>query len=164
MTTTKTGSPASPSSSAPQGALLCHLSRCLALHPAREAWIKRCLRHLLPKKAPWLQGARPQDETLRIRRLHDKKGAAKKSLVPKKVLVCSQHRCAMTATLHHHIKTLRCSKRRRVGISRSKPSTSKGLRWPSQAAAPSPSSYAVSPGQASSSLTCLLATMAPPTP
>ena len=27
-------------------------SRCLALHPAQEAQIRRCLRHLLPKKAP----------------------------------------------------------------------------------------------------------------
>ena len=94
----------------------------------QEARIRRCLRHLLPKKAPWLQGARPQDETLRFQRLHDKKGAAKKSLVPKKVLACSQHRCAMTASLRRHAKTPRYSKRRRVGISKSKTSASKGLR------------------------------------
>ena len=72
--------------------------------------LKRCLRHLLPKKVPWLQGARPLDETHCVQRPHDKKGAAKKSLVPKKVLVCSQHRCAMTASLRRHVKTPRCSR------------------------------------------------------
>ena len=92
--------------------------------------LRRCLRHLLPKKAPWLQGARPLDETHRVRRPRDKKGAAKKSLVPKKVLACSQHRCAMTASLRHNVKTPHFSKRQRVGISRSKLSTRKGLRWP----------------------------------
>ena len=51
-TSTKNGSTASPSSSAPQGALLPHLFRCLSLHPVQEARIRRCLRHLLPKKAP----------------------------------------------------------------------------------------------------------------
>ena len=96
--------------------------------------LRRCLRHLLPKKAPWLQGTRPLDETHRVRRRHVKKGAAKKSLVPKKVHACSRHRRSMTASLHHRVKTPRCSKRWHVGTSRSKPSTSIGLRWPPQAA------------------------------
>ena len=73
----------------PQGDLLHCPSHCLALHPAQVAWIKRCLRHLLPKKAPWLQGARPQDETHCVRRLRDKKGAVKKSLGLKKTQACS---------------------------------------------------------------------------
>ena len=130
MTSTRNGSLASPSSSAPQGALLCPLFRCLALHPVQEAWIKRCLRHLLPKKAPWLQGAQPQGETLCVRRLRSKKGAAKRSLIPKKVLARSQRRHAKIASLRLHAETPRCSKRRHVVITSSRPSTSKGRRWP----------------------------------
>ena len=61
--------------------------------------LRRCLCRLLPKKAPCLQGARPLDETHRVQRPRDKKGAAKKSLVPKKVLAYSRHRHAMTASL-----------------------------------------------------------------
>ena len=69
----------------------CRPSRCFALHSAQEARIRRCLRHLLPKKAPWLQGAQPWGETLRVRRLRSKKGAAKRSLVPEKVLARCQN-------------------------------------------------------------------------
>ena len=57
--------------------------------------LRRCLRHLLPKKAPWLQGTQPQGETLRVRRLRSKKGDVKRSLVPKKVLARSQRWCAV---------------------------------------------------------------------
>ena len=88
-TSTRTGSPASPSSSVPQGAPPCRPSRCHALRPAQEARSKRYLHRLLPKKAPWLQDARPQDETLRVRCPRDKKGAAKRSLGLKKALACS---------------------------------------------------------------------------
>ena len=124
-TSTRTGSPASPSSSAPQGAPPCRPSRCLALHSTQEARIRKCLHHLLPKEAPWLQGAQPQGKTLRVRRLCSKKGAAKRSLVPKKVFARSERRRAQIASLHLHAKTPRCSKRRRAVIPRSKPSTSK---------------------------------------
>ena len=164
MTSTRTGSPASPSSSAPQGAPPCRPSRCLALHSAQEARIRRCLHHLLPKEVPWLQGAQPQGETLHVRRLRGKKGAAKRSLVPKKVLAHSQRRRAKIASMHLHAKTPRCSKRRRAVIPRNKPSTNKRHRWPRQAAAPSPPSYAASHGHASSSPTCPLAMMARRTP
>ena len=58
---------------------------------------RRCLRQLLPKKAPWLQGARPLDVIHRIQRPHDKKEAAKISLGLKKALTCS---------LHQHDKTI----------------------------------------------------------
>ena len=71
---------------------------------------------------------------------------------------------AKIASLHLHTKTPRCSERRRAVIPMSKPSTSKRHRWPQQAAVPSPSSYAASHGQASSGLTCPLATMARRTP
>ena len=89
--------------------------------------LKRCLRHLLPKKVPWLQGARPLDDTHCVQCLCEKKGAANKFLVPKKAHACSRHLCATTASLRQHAKTLRCSERRRVGISRSKPSINKDL-------------------------------------
>ena len=128
------------------GAPPCRPFRCLALHSAQEARIMRCLHHLLPKKAPWLQGAQPQGETLRVRRLRSKKGSAKRPLMPKKVLACSQRRRAKIASLHLHAKTPRCSKRRRAAIPRSKPSTSKRHRWPQQAAVASPPSYAASHG------------------
>ena len=78
----------------PQGAPLRRPTRCIALRPARVTQLRRCLHHLLLKKAPWLLGVRPLGETHRVRRLHSKKGAAKKSLAPKKVLACSPHRCA----------------------------------------------------------------------
>lgn len=133
-------------------------------HLAQEARIRRCLCQLLPKKVPWLQGAQPQDETLCGRRLRDKKGAARRSLAPKKVPACSQHRCAMTASLRHHIKTPHCSRQWCAGIPRSKPHIRKELRWPPQAAAPSPPSCVASHGLTNSSRTCLLATTALQTP
>ena len=88
---------------------------------------RRWLRHLLPKKVPWLQGTRPLDKMHRVQRPRDKKGAAKKSLVPKKVLACFLHRHAMTASLRQHVKTPRCSWQRRAGIPRSKPRVCKRL-------------------------------------
>ena len=61
--------------------------------------LRERLHHLRPKKAPWLQGARPQDEIHHVQRPHDKKGAAKKSLVPKKALACSLLQHVKTASL-----------------------------------------------------------------
>ena len=58
---------------------------------AQEAKIRRCIHHLLQKEAPWLRGAQPRGETLRVRRLRSKKGAAKRSLVPEKVLARCQN-------------------------------------------------------------------------
>ena len=70
--------------------------------------LRRCLCHLLPKKAPWLQGARPLDENHRVQRPRDKKGAAKKSLGPKKALACSLLQHVKTASLRQHVKTPCC--------------------------------------------------------
>ena len=83
-----------------------------------------------PQGGPWLQGAQAQGEILRVRRLRSKKGAAKRSLVPKKVLARSQHLRAKIASLHLHAKAPLCSKRRRAVIPMTKPSTSKRHRWP----------------------------------
>ena len=90
--------------------------------------LRRCLRHLLPKKVPWLQGARPLDETHHVQRPRDKKGAAKRSLVPRKVLTCSLLRHVMAASLRQHIKPPCCPWQWRTGIPRSKPRVSKELR------------------------------------
>ena len=108
--------------------------------------LRRCLRHLLPKKVPWLQGVRPLDETRHVQCPRDKKGAAKKSLGPKKVLACSLLQHVKTASLRQHIKTPRCPWRRRAAISKSKSRVCKGLKWLLQAVAPSPPSCAASPG------------------
>ena len=113
-----------------QGAPLRRPSRSLALRPTRVMQLRRCLRHLLPKKAPCLQGARPLEENHCVQRLRDRKGAAKKSLVPKKVLACFLHQHAMTASLRQHVTTPRCSWQRRAGIPRSKPRISRELWWP----------------------------------
>ena len=75
----------------------------------KGARIRRRLRRLLPKKVPWLQGAQPQGGTLHVRRLRSKKGAAKRSHVPEKVLARSQHRRAEIAPQRLHDKTPHCS-------------------------------------------------------
>ena len=80
--------------------------------------LRRCLRHLLPKKVPWLQGARPLHVTHRIQRPPDKKEAAKKSLGHKKVPPCS---------LHRRDKIVYCPWRRCAGTIKSKLRISKGL-------------------------------------
>ena len=67
--------------------------------------LRERLRHLLPKKAPWLQGARPLDVTHRVRRPRGKKEAAKKFLGLKKALMCSLNYHGKTASLHQHAKT-----------------------------------------------------------
>ena len=71
------------------GAPPCGRSRCFALRPVQGARIRRRLRRLLPKKVSWLQGTQPQGETLHVQRLRSKKGAAKRSHVPRKVLARS---------------------------------------------------------------------------
>ena len=48
----------------------------LLYHPARATQLRRHLRHLLLKKAPWLQGVWPLDETRRVQNPCSKKGAA----------------------------------------------------------------------------------------
>lgn len=93
----------------------------------RMTQLRGHLRHLLLKKVPWLQDARPQDETHRVQRPHDKKGAAKRSLAPKKALACFLCRLAKTAPLHWHVKTPCCLQQLRAEAPRSKPSLSKGL-------------------------------------
>ena len=92
--------------------------------------LKERLRHLSPKTAPWLQGARPLDVAHRIQRSCHKKEAAKKSLGLKKALTCSLLQHDKTASLHQHAKTPRCPWRWRAGTPRIKPHISKGLRWP----------------------------------
>ena len=94
------------------------------------ARIRRRLRRLLPKKVPWPQGTQPQGETLHVRRLRSKKGAAKRSHVPGKVLARSQRRRAKIAPQRLHDKTPRCSQWRRVVTRKNESSTSKGRRWP----------------------------------
>ena len=81
--------------------------------------LRGCLRHLLPKKAPWPQGAWPLDETHCVQHPRDKKGAAKKSLSLKKAPTCSQHR---------RDKTAYCLWQRCVGTIKSKLRVSKGPR------------------------------------
>ena len=51
----------------------------------------RCLHRLLPKKAPWLQGARPLDVTHRTQYPRVKKEATKKSLDLKMALAFFLH-------------------------------------------------------------------------
>ena len=67
MTSTKNGSTASPSSSAPQGALLRRPFRCTAPRPARATKLRGRPSRLLLKKAPWLQGAWPLGGTRSVR-------------------------------------------------------------------------------------------------
>lgn len=138
----------------------------LLLRPPSRARgeIRRRLRCLLPKKMPWLQGVQPQGGTLHVRRLRNRKGAAKRSHVPGKVLARSPRRRAKIAPQRLHDETPRCFQWRRVVTRKNKFSTSKGRRWPRRAASPSPSSCATSHGQASSSLTSLPAMMAQRTP
>ena len=62
--------------------------------------LRRCLGHLLPKKAPWLQGTRTLDETHRVQRPRDKKEDARKTLGLKKVLPCTLHWHDKTSSLH----------------------------------------------------------------
>ena len=81
--------------------------------------LRGCLRHLLTKKAPWLQGAWPLNVTHRVQRPRDKKGAAKKSLGLKKAPPCS---------LHRHDKTTYYLSQRCAGIIRSRLRVSKGLQ------------------------------------
>ena len=81
--------------------------------------LTRCLRHLLPKKAPWLQGARPLDVTHRVRHPRGKKEAAKKSLGLKKAPPCS---------LHWRDKTAYCLWQRCAGTIKRKIRVSKGPR------------------------------------
>ena len=92
------------------------------------ARIRRRLRRLLPKKVPWLQSAQPQGETLHAQRLRSKKGAAKRSHVPGKVLARSQCRRAKITPRRLHDKTPRCSQWRRVVTRENKSSTNKGHR------------------------------------
>ena len=61
-----------------------------------------------PKAVPWLQGARPLDDTHRVQRPHDRKGAAKRFLGLKKALACSLLRHVKTASLRQYAKTPRC--------------------------------------------------------
>ena len=88
--------------------------------------LRRCLRHLLPKKAPWLQGTRSLDKTHRIQHPRDKKEAAKKSLDLKKVLPSFLHQHDTTAS--RRAKTPCCPWRRCTGTTKSKPRVSKGPR------------------------------------
>ena len=59
--------------------------------------IRGYLSHLLPKKAPWLQGARLLDVTHRVQRPRGKKEAVKKSLGLEKAPPCSLHQRDKTA-------------------------------------------------------------------
>ena len=112
------------------------------------------------KKAPWPQGAWPLGGTHSVRRQHSKRRAAKRSLVLKKLLVCSPHRPVTTALLLQHAKTPRCSWRQCTETSKIKLFVTKGLQWPLQAAVPSPPSGAAWLGRASSSQICPRAMMA----
>ena len=109
----------------PQGALLHRLFRCLTLHHAWATRIRERLRHLLLKKVPWLQGARPLDVTHRVWCPRGKKEAPKKSPDLKKVLPCSLHQC--NKTVSRHAKILCCPWRQWAGTTKSKPRVSKGL-------------------------------------
>ncbi len=71
------GSPASPSSSAPLGSPLHHPSHCTAPRPARATKLRGRLSRLPLKKAPWPQGAWPLGGTHSVRRQRSKRRAAK---------------------------------------------------------------------------------------
>ena len=103
------------------------------------------------KKAPWPQGAWPLGGTRSVRRQRSKSEAAKRFLAPKKLPECSLLRSVATTLLFQHAKTPRCSQLQRMGARKTKLLVTRGLPWPQQAAAPSPSSCAASCGPASSS-------------
>ena len=145
----KNGLTASPSSSAPQGALLRCPFRCTAPRPARATKLRRRPGRLLLKKAPWLQGAWPLGETRSIRCQRGKSRAAKKSLARKKLPGRSLLQHVATMLLLPRVKTPHCSQLQRMGTCKTKFPVIQGLPWPQQAAAPSPPSYAVSRGPAS---------------
>ena len=83
------------------------------------------LRHLCTKTVFRRQGARPPGATHRVRRPHEKKEAAKKSLVRKKTLLRSGRLYG---------KTVRRLRLRCAGI-KARLHTSKGSRWPPRTAA-----------------------------
>ena len=130
MTSTRTGSPASPSSSAPQGAPLHHPSRCTAPRPARATKIRGRLSRLPLKKAPWPQGAWPLGGIRSVRRQRSKSGAAKRFLTPKKLPKCSLLWPVATTLLFQHAKTPRYSQLQRMGTRMTKLFITKGLPWP----------------------------------
>ena len=88
------------------------------------------------------QGAWPLDGTHSVRRQHSKRRAAMKSLIPKKLPMCSPHWPVTTALLLQRAKTPRCSWRQRAKTSKIKPFVTKGLLWPVRAVVPSPPSCA----------------------
>ena len=104
-TSTKNGSTASPSSSAPQGALLHRPFRCTAPRPARATKLRRRPGRLLLKKAPWLQGAWPLGGTRSVRCQRGKSRAAKESLARKKLPGRSLLQHVATMLLLPHVGT-----------------------------------------------------------
>ena len=159
-TSTMSGSPASPSSSAPLGDPPHHPSHCTAPRPAWATKLRGRLSRLSLKKAPWPQGAWPLGGTHSVRRQHSKRRAAKRSLVLRKSPVCSPHRLGTSTHLLRCIKTPCCTSPQRTETRKIKLSVTKGLLRPLQAVVPSPPSCAAWPGRASSSQTCPHATMA----
>ena len=146
-TSTRTGLTASPSSSAPQGALRCRLTLCLVLRPPWVMWLMEPLHHLCPKTAPWRQGARPHDAIHHARCPRAKREAAEKFLGCEKLHLRFPRRLA---------KTARYLRWRHAGLIKTKLHLRDGPRQPRSAAAPSPPSYVAPPGRASSSRICLL--------
>ena len=128
----KNGSTASPSSSAPQGALLRRLLCCTAPRPtqATKLWRRPC--RLLLRKAPCLQGAWPLGGTRSVRFQRGKTRAVKKSLARKKLPGRSLLQHVATMLLLPHVKT----QLQRMGTCKTKLSVTQGLPWPQQAAMP----------------------------
>ena len=159
-TSTRTGSTASPSSSAPQGAPLRRPSLRLALRQLHATYLTEHLHHLWPKTAPWREDTRPRGATRRAKHPRVKKEAVKKFLDRKRMLHHSSHHRARITCCGKapHCLSWRCVS------TKTKLHLQSGPRRPRPAAVPSPLNYVASPGQASSSRICLLATTAPPTP